>query len=107
MNKSIDLREHITEVVKTLQVSTEDFHLVSLYKYEDILVSILNKFTVLGKKGIGCNWWWNNFKKPTASVYHEYPPGILEQLIPSQEKVWFIVEDTHSGKQNGFHFKEY
>lgn len=107
MNKSNDLREHITEVVKTLQVLTEDFHLVSLYKYEDVLVSILDKFTVLGKKGIGYNWWYNDFKKTTASIYHEYSPGILKQLIPSQEKVWFIVEDTHSGKQNGFHFKEY
>ena len=38
MNKSNDLREHITEVVKTLQVSTEDFHLVILYKYEDVLI---------------------------------------------------------------------
>ena len=47
MNKSNVLREHIAEAVKTLQVSTDDFHLVSLYKYEDILVSILNKFTVL------------------------------------------------------------
>ena len=104
MNKSNDFRGHIAEAVKTLQISSNDFRLVSLYEYEDILVSILDRFTILGKKGIYCNWWWNDFKKPTASIYHEYPHRILEQLIPPEEKVWFIAENTCSGKNNGCHW---
>ena len=104
MNKSYDFRGHVAEAVKTLQISQDDFHLISLYKYEEVLVSVLNEFTTLGKKGLNCGWWWNDFKQPKASVYLDYPPGILEQLIPSDEVVWFIAEDSSYQKKNGFHW---
>ena len=57
MNKSNDFRGHVAEAVKTLQITEADFRLISLYQYEDILVSIFNKFTSLGKKGLNCGWW--------------------------------------------------
>lgn len=104
MNKSNDFRGDIAEAVKELQVPHADIRLVSLYQYEQILVSILNKFTVLGKKGMETIWWWNDFKQPTASIHLGYPPGILNQLIPPEEIVWFIAEYPYGGKKNGGHW---
>lgn len=104
MNKSNDFRGHVAEAVKTLQIPESNFWLVSLYQYEDILVSILNEFTDLGNKGLNCGWWWNDFNQPKASFHLAYPPGILEQLIPPEEIVWFIPEDSFYQKQNGLHW---
>ena len=37
MNKSYDFRGHVAEAVKTLQIYQDDFYLISLYKYGDII----------------------------------------------------------------------
>lgn len=56
MTRRSDFRVDFEEAAKTLNLSSHDFSLVSLHEYERILVSILDRFTNLGKKGLnyGC-----------------------------------------------------
>jgi hypothetical protein len=100
-----DFRVDIDEAVASLRLSPEDFKLVNLYKYEQILVSILDKFTTLGKHGLSCAWLWQHFKEPQFSFYSEnawkHLPEIVEPLLAPEETFWFIAEDDRRTKQNG------
>lgn len=103
--KPPDFRSDINEAIKLLQLSSEDFKLVNLYKYEDILVSILKKFTTLGKEGLSFAWLWEHFKEPLFSVRlpdgWKYLQEIIEPITVPEETFWFIAEDEHRTKANG------
>lgn len=101
MVQSSDFRADIEEAVKALRLSANTFRLVSLHEYEPILVSILERFTTLGKKGVNYSWWWGSFKEPHASIHVTYPPDVLQKLVPHQERVWFVAEDWRRTKRHG------
>lgn len=57
MSKVLEnLREGINLIAKELQLKDEDFQLVRLTKYRQLLLSILEKFTNLENSEI--NKWW-------------------------------------------------
>lgn len=101
MTQSAGFRADIDEAIKALNLSTDQFRLVELHQHEQILVAILERFTTLGKKGLNYPWWWTSLKEPRASIYDDYAPSLLEQLLPPQEVVWFIAEDVKRTKRNG------
>jgi hypothetical protein len=101
MTQFSDFRADIEEAVKALSLSTDTFKLVSLHEYQSILVSILERFTMLGKKGLNASWWWGALKEPHASIHVAYPPSVLQKLVPPQERVWFVAEDWRRTKRNG------
>lgn len=101
MTQRLDFRVDIEEAIKTLNLSSNNFRLVSLHEYEEILVSILERFTTLGKKGLNYSWWWSSFKKPSCSIHLEYAPDVLKELVPLEETVWFVTEDWKRTKQHG------
>lgn len=100
-----DFRVDIDEAVASLRLTPEDFKPVNLFKYEDILVSILDKFTTLGKRGLSYSWLWEHFKEPRFSFYSEdswkHLPEIVAPLVAPEETLWFIAEDERGTKQNG------
>ena len=100
MTESSDFRADIEEAVKAANLSANTFKLVNLHEYEPILVSILERFTTLGKKGVNYSW-WGSLKEPHASIHVAYPPGILQELVPPQERVWFVAEDWQRTKRRG------
>ncbi|UJB69096.1 hypothetical protein HRE53_22245 [Acaryochloris sp. 'Moss Beach'] len=81
MAKRKDFRLDIEQAVNRLNISVEDFKAFGIYECEDILINILNKFTVLGKQGIYEKWLWNSFKGECFSIHPEYVPKILRELI--------------------------
>jgi len=100
-----DFRVEIDEVAASLRLAAEDFKSVSLFKYEQILVSILDKFTTLGKSGLYNAWLWEHFKEPKFSISLEeawkHLPETLEPLLSPEEMLWFVAEDERGTKQNG------
>lgn len=100
MKQPSDFRADIEATVEVLNFSVNDFSLVSLHEYEQILVSILDQFTTLGKKGLNNSRWWESFKEPYTSIHLSYAPGILQKLVPPKETVWFVAEDWRGTKQH-------
>lgn len=102
--KRTDFRIEIDEAVKTLGIPAEDFKPANLYRYEDILVSIMDKFTTLGKLGLMKCWPWTDFKEPGFSFAPPEPLDHLEEIIAPisspEETFWFIVEDEPGTKIN-------
>jgi hypothetical protein len=103
--KRSDFRTDISEVVTALLLTTDQFKLVSLHSYEQILVSILEKFTYLGKLGLDHSWLWESFNEPRISFFPESTipllPEIFESLVDPDERLWFVAEDWHRTKRNG------
>lgn len=103
--KRRDFRVEISEAAESLRLMPNDFKPVSLFKYEPILVSILDKFTTLGKRGLSYAWLWEHFKEPSFSFYSEDSwkqlAEIVEPLVAPEETLWFVAEDERGTKQNG------
>lgn len=97
----MDMRTHIATVVEVLHLNQDDFDLVSLHKHEAILVSILDSFTTLGKKGLSYGWWWEHFKGERFSIQTTSTLEIIAKLIPSDERAWFVFEDSLRTKKHG------
>ena len=95
-----NMRDQITEAMKTLDIPPEGLKPVSLHRYEEILISILEKFTTLGKAGLSSLWWWESFREPVSWLKLEDAPSVLERLVSPDEYVWFVAEDN-GGKQRG------
>ena len=87
-----NLRDKINLVAKELHLKDEEFQLVRMTRYQQILHSMLEKFTSLKVKQIN-KWWWNSFLDP---IYHFYPKNVFETLpllIDKKESVYFVIED--------------
>ena len=101
----LDFRVEIDEAVASLRLTPEQFKPVSLLKYAQILISILDKFTTLGERGLSYSWLWEHFKEPQFSFYSEdawkHLSEIVEPLVAPEETLWFIAEDERGTKQNG------
>jgi len=97
----MDVRAQIATAVKELGLNQNDFELVSLYDYEAVLTSILEKFTTLGKKGLSSTWWWEHFKGERFTIQADYAPAIIAQILPPDESAWFVVEDWPRTKKQG------
>ena len=87
-----NFRDEINEIKRNLQLHDENFRLVRLTKYQQILHSILNKFTSLKISQIN-KWWWDSFLEP---IYYFHPENIfntLVLLIDDKESVWLVIDD--------------
>jgi hypothetical protein len=94
-----DFRADIGEAIKSLHISSDDFSLVNLHKYQEILASILDKFTTVGKKGLSYFQLWDFLRKPIEPIQLDYAPKVIGELVSPNEKVWFIAEDRYRNKQ--------
>jgi len=94
-----NLRDRINFITKELQLAEEDFQLVRLTKYRQILISILERFTSLKANQIN-NWWWNFFLEPTRTYYPENVFETLPLLIDERKTVYFIIEDERKVKES-------
>ena len=96
----MDSREVIGREIAALKLESE-ISLVSLHKYEAILKEVISRFTTLGKGSKSTRWLWEHFKEPMASATPYDPIEMLRALVPSNEQVWFIVEDFCHRKLHG------
>ena len=94
-----NLRDKINKIAKQLHLSDEDFQLVRLTKYKQILVSIFEKFTNLKKTTLNI-WWWQHFLEPRYSFHSKDVFEVLLKLIDNNEIVWFIIEDKRKEQEH-------
>jgi hypothetical protein len=101
MVERLDSRAEIEEAVQELGLLPSDFRALGVYEYENILISIIDRFTTLGRKGVNEIWLWNSFKEPRSSMQLDYPTAVLREFVPLEETVWFVAEDWNRHKRHG------
>lgn len=99
IEKRKKLRDSINEIVKELNLAEYDFKLVRLTRYEQILGSIVEKFTSLKRTKIN-KWWWDFFNEPIYFINPKNALETLESLIDKHETVWFVAEDEQKEKEH-------
>jgi hypothetical protein len=101
MAKRTDFRADIAAVVQALNLAPSDFRSLGPHEYESILLSIIDKFTTLDRKGVNQRWLWDSFKTPRRSMPLDDATTVLKELVPITETVWFIAEDARRNKRYG------
>ena len=97
-----DIRTTLEAAARDLGLPSGDFDLVAPHRYRPILVDIVDRFTRLGaRRGLSALWLWEHFREPTFSIQDHQAYKLLPQLVPEDEKVWFVVEHKGGAKRDG------
>ena len=91
-------REWIAAASKKLTLPA-DLRLVEPHRFRAILERIVAERTTLAKDGISALWWWEALREPVAYSTPSDGIALMRRLIPSEENVWLVAED--SGKKIG------
>jgi hypothetical protein len=92
------LRKTLTETAATLALDSGRFRLLGPYEYESVLRVVTEQFLNVGTSGLDHYWWWEHFKGPTASFQMHGAYQLLPELLPPDQALWFIAQD--SSKEN-------
>lgn len=92
------LRDTLNEASKGLALDAKRFRLLGPHEYELVLRAVTKQFLVVGEKGVAYYHWWENFKGNTASFCASNAYKLLPKLLPHNQPLWFIAED--SSKKN-------
>jgi len=89
-----DLRKDIEQIRRELQISEVDFGpLPFTTDWHQLEEHIYKAFCKLEGQGRPC-WLWDSYKHEWAGLQLEgCPDEILDQLVPLNETVWFMVYD--------------
>jgi hypothetical protein len=92
------LRDTLNEATKSLALDAQRFRLLGPHEYEPVLRAVAEQFLDVGRKGLNYYRWWENFKGSTASFQASNAYKLLAKLLPHNQALWFIAED--SSKKN-------
>ena len=101
MSENPDFRADIDEALTALQrfpYSETDLRLLNPDECGNILLTILDRFTTLGDRGLTEYCDWDSLKEPKYSVRVEHAPAALGKIVPPDEPVWFVAEDWYRTK---------
>ena len=93
-NTWTDLRIEIQQLCERLNISSNDFKPININDWEKIEKSIWDKFSTYPPS----NWIWNSLNCPSESAPINYQTFNLNHIIPTKEKVWYILEETVNEK---------
>ncbi len=97
------MRADIENIIKDSKLSPTDFRALSIYDdWKTIEENIYHKFCKLDNPTQRPIWLWEYFKLDTFSIVVEQPYKFLDQLVDSEEAVWFFV----NGEKDKFWFYE-
>lgn len=88
-----NFRSDVTEALKTIGCESESFSPVNIVRWRNIEKKIASSFLRNGVRDSKYRWWWEHLKEPVISFVPFYPPDMLLRLVPSDEQVYFILED--------------
>jgi len=100
MNSRFDMRQQINLAAAALCLKPTEFRQIRVHQYQDILLSIIDHFTTLGRKGWNAPW-WDHFKGVEIGIHTTDAYKLLPELVPSEERVWFVAEDWGRNKRDG------
>jgi hypothetical protein len=95
------LRETLTETATDLALDDKRFRLLGPHEYQSVLSVVAEHFLDVGAKGLDYYAWWENFKGSTASFHTRHAYKLLAKLLPPDQALWFIAEDSNK-KNAGF-----
>jgi hypothetical protein len=97
-----DFRDRATDATKKHKIPFDEFHILNLNKYEQILEDILNFFTKNGKNNLNSWRWWNDLKDEFNETHLSYRDETgwkhLDKFIDSSENLWFVALETINQK---------
>ncbi len=97
------LRADIESIIKDNKLSTNDFNALSIHdNWKAIEENIYHTFCKLDHPTQRPIWLWEYFKSDTFSIVVDQPYKLLDQLVDSDETVWFFV----NGDKDKFWFYE-
>lgn len=96
-----DARQELAEAANRAGIGSDELRLVRSTRYESLLVAIVERFTTLGKPGLQSLWWWESFRPPMLSRHIADADRWLRDLLPDEDRVWFIAEDWPRTKRHG------
>lgn len=97
------LRADIESIIKDNKLSTTDFKALSIYDdCKAIEENIYHTFCKLDHPKQLPIWLWEHFKMDRFSIIIDQPYKLLNQLVDSDETVWFFV----NGDKDKFWFYE-
>jgi hypothetical protein len=97
------LRADIESIIKDNKLSTKDFNALSIHDdWKAIEEKIYHTFCKLDHPTQRPIWLWEYFKLDTFSIVVDQPYKFLDQLVDSEETVWFFV----NGDKDKFWFYE-
>ena len=102
MNMLPSTRDEVHRAVTALALRDDQIRLLSPYQYRQVLGQVAEAFLTVGTKGLGYYWWWEVLREPHVSRHTGSSSlAVLSSLLPSDETVWFLANDT-SKKQDAF-----
>lgn len=97
------LRTDIDNIIKDNKLSPTDFKALSIHDdWKAIEENIYHTFCKLDHPTQRPIWLWEYFKLDTFSILVDQPYKFLDQLVDSEEMVWFFV----NGDKDKFWFYE-
>lgn len=84
-------RQLLTDAAKSLGVDDE-LRLVEPYRYRAVLERIIECRTLLSKDAVSAPWWWEALRQPVACCQPADAIGLLKDIAPVDELVWFVIE---------------
>ena len=94
-------RDSITTACKRLDLE-ESVRLVEPHRYRGILERIIEERTHLSKDAVSALWWWEALCEPVSYRQVPDPMAMLARLVPQDEHVWFVAEESDEKEQGNF-----
>lgn len=90
----VGLRAEIEKVIKENKLSSKDFKALNINDdWQAIEDNVYHTFCNLDHPTLRPVWLWEHFKLDTFSIAVDQPYKFLDQLVDSEETVWFFVND--------------
>jgi hypothetical protein len=100
--ESEDMRTAIAEAAQAAGLSAGELRLVRPPRHERVLREIAERFTTRSRDAMDHIFLWDVLRQPTASCHIPGPAyRFLPQLLPGDERAWFLAEDWMRTKRHG------
>jgi hypothetical protein len=97
----MNTRQWITAASKKLG-REDDLRLVEPHRFKTIIERIISERTNLSKDAINGLCWWESLKEPVAQTVPREPISFIKDILPPDEPIWFVAEDSGKKKIGNF-----
>jgi hypothetical protein len=79
-----------------------DLRLLEPHRFKSILERIVAERTSLSKDAIDAPWLWEALKEPVSYKVPPEPLSLISGLLPPDEPIWFVAEDSGNKRIGNF-----
>jgi hypothetical protein len=96
------MRDEFEKTRKALAIPEAEFALVAPHRHAELTLSIIRRFTSLGKAGLSASWWWESFTDQSWAVVPREPLSFVAGYLTPEERYWFVAEAWSPKKESAF-----